>query len=274
MTLHGGSFTGGSGGTNAIGIHSIGSAATLAADGVTALGQGGNSYSFGLHNESGATATLRGGSFTARGGPTSCGIYSYANGTILVAEGVSALGENGSGYNIGLENYSATAALYGGTFTGRGGSTTYGVYNFASGATLAGDDISALGENGVSANYGLDNYNSTSATLHGGEFTARGGSAARAVLNYGTGTTLVAEHIAAVGQGGSATNCGLDGEANTAATVTESTLEGASAAVVLMGTGGSITLSNSRLVGGAVIGGVSCTLVSRGTAVNSGTTCP
>ena len=105
---------------------------------------------------------LRGGSFTGRGGAEAYGIYNADSDTTLEAEGVSALGENGSVFNNdGLYNGTgAEATLRGGSFTGRGGAEAYGIYNGPSGATLEAESVSALGENG-SVNYGLYNYDAT-----------------------------------------------------------------------------------------------------------------
>jgi hypothetical protein len=55
--------------------------------------------------------TLRGGSFTARGGTRACGIANVSS-AVLEAESVIALGENGSGDNQGLVNYER-AVLHG-----------------------------------------------------------------------------------------------------------------------------------------------------------------
>ena len=66
-TLRGGSFTA-SGGTIAYGILNLNSDATLEADNITVLAENSSTNNFGLYNFNGAKATLRGGSFTGRGG--------------------------------------------------------------------------------------------------------------------------------------------------------------------------------------------------------------
>jgi hypothetical protein len=114
------------------------------------------------------------------------------------------------------------ATLRGGSFTGRGGQDTYGIYNAASATPLKAESVTALGEDGVSSNYGL----------------------------YNTG--------------------------GAEADVTQSVLEGATNSVYY--SSGTLTVSNSRLVDGAVSGGVTCVLVTRGTGPGSvstdGSTCP
>jgi hypothetical protein len=90
------------------------------------LAENGSGENYGLANDLGAVA-LRGGAFTGRGGTSAYGIYN--SGTTLEAESVTALGENGSYQNYGLWNYNAATALRGGAFTGRGGTSAYGIYN-------------------------------------------------------------------------------------------------------------------------------------------------
>jgi hypothetical protein len=97
-TLRGGSFTGRLG-TSACGIYNGGGGADLEAESVTALGESGTNFNHGLHNYWG-DATLRGGSFTGRGGTDARGICN-SNGATLETEGVTALGESGTN-NYGL----------------------------------------------------------------------------------------------------------------------------------------------------------------------------
>ncbi len=163
-TLHGGSFIA-RGGTYARGIYSYGAGTTLEAEGVTALAEDGSSYNRGLYNASGVSATLRSGSFTARGGESAYGIHNEDSGTTLEAESVTALGEDGSSYTRGLANWlSASAMVRGGSFTARGGdSSAYGINNSGS-ATLAAQGITALAENG-NINNGLANFSNAVATV-------------------------------------------------------------------------------------------------------------
>lgn len=105
-TLHGGSFTG-SGGNFASGIRIYGSGTTLETESVTALGYNGIDSNYGLANLGGAVATLRGGSFTGRGGIYAYGIYS--TGLSLEAENITALGEYGSSNDYGLYSDGTTS---------------------------------------------------------------------------------------------------------------------------------------------------------------------
>ncbi len=143
---------------------------------VTALGENGSRYNYGLFNDIGAAATLRGGSFTGRGGSYAYGIYNYRSGTTLDTESVTALGENGSSYNHGLFNDNGAAAtLRGGSFTGREGSSAYGIYNAGSNTTLEAEYLTALGEYGRSSNYGLysnsGTVNITQSVLEGAPYS-------------------------------------------------------------------------------------------------------
>jgi hypothetical protein len=108
-TLRGGSFAG-RGGALASGIYNYGSSTTLEAESVSALGENSSYYNYGLYNYDAAAATVRGGSFTGRGGIYAYGIYNYNTSTTLEAESVTALGENGSSYNYGLYNSNSATA--------------------------------------------------------------------------------------------------------------------------------------------------------------------
>jgi hypothetical protein len=261
-TLRGGSFTG-RGGYSTCGIFNDGSGTTLEAESVTALGENGHYNNYGLKNY--GAATLRGGSFTGRRGTDAGGIFNYE--ATLEAESVTALGENGSDENYGLYNrVGAAATLRGGSFTGRGGGDAWGLYNH--GVTLEAESVTALGENGHYHNYGLQNYGA--ATLRGGSFTGRGGwGYATGIYNSSGGTT--AESVTALGENGHSGNYGLYNYYNATANITQSVLEGATNSV--HHSGGTVTVSNSRLVGGVVAGIVTCVAVSRGTTFYT-QTCP
>jgi hypothetical protein len=261
-TLRGGSFTADSG-TNARGIQNEDSGTKLEAESVTAMGENANSGNYGLYNDN-ADATLRGSSFTGRGESSAWGIYNYNSDATLEAEGITALGENGttSNYGYGLYNDYGTATLRGGSFTGHGGSYARGILNYGSGvmgATLEAENVTALAENGFTQNYGLENSGVATATLRGGSFIGRD-NVTRGIYNHGSGSTLDAQRITAIGENGS-TNYGLR-IADGTATVTQGALEGSTRAVVRVS--GAITVSNSRLVGGAANVGVTCVAVSRG----------
>jgi hypothetical protein len=191
---------------------------TLEAESVTMLAENGGSSNYGLFNDNGAAATLRGGSFAGRGGEDAKGIRNDSSGTTLVAEGVTALGENGGSRNHGLGNYDGAAAtLRGGSFTGHGGASPDGIYNHGSGTTLEAESVTALGENGGGGNYGLRNIVSAAATLRGGSFTGRGGTFAYGINNYSS-ATLEAQCVTALAENASSSNDGLINYA--AATVT------------------------------------------------------
>jgi hypothetical protein len=189
----------------AIFLSGIGTGVTLQQ--VTALAENGNSRNIGLVNHWGAMAVLRGGSFTGRGGTDGWGIYNINNDATLVAEGVTALGENGSDHNAGLYSFNdAAVVLRGGSFTGRGGMQAGGVQNQLD-STLTAEGVTALAENG-SDNYGMGNYDGTVGTLHGGSFTARGGVNNYAVCNELT-ATMKAENVTSLAENGSNSNYGL-----------------------------------------------------------------
>jgi hypothetical protein len=212
VTLRGGSFTA-RGGDVAKAIINTGNDSILVAERVTTLGENGSNSSIGLHSSVGAATTLRGGSFTGRGGEYVSGIRSEGSDTTLEAESVTALGENGT-YNYGLfHSTGAAATLCGGSFTGRGGTGAFGIYNAGNGTMLETTGVTALGENG-SWNYGLHNASSAAATLSGGSFTARGGLDARAINNY-IDTTLDIGNVTALAEDGTA-NYGLYNEGATA----------------------------------------------------------
>jgi hypothetical protein len=260
--LRGGSFTG-RGGKYAHGTYNVHSSA-LEAISITALGENGSSSNNGHYSYNSST-TLRGGSFTGRGGISVYGIY-ISTGT-LEAVSITALGENGSSGNTGLSSYNCLARLRGGSFTGNGGSITYGFSNSI--GTLEAESVTALGQNGSSSNNGLYSYNS-STTLRGGSFTGRGGDIyARGI--YNNAGTLEAENVTALGENGRFSR-GLYNRDDASANITQSVLVGANDSVY--NSSGSVTVSNSRIDGGAVSGSVTCVLVTRGTAISTGTTCP
>ena len=207
-SVRGGFFTG-RGGTFTYGIYSADSATDLDAAGVTALGEDGSSINRGMLNVDGATATLRGGIFTGRGGSSAQGIYNGASDSTLVAESVVALGESGDS-NLGIYVYTgATAMLQGGSFTGRGGTYSYGMFALGSGTRLVAESVAALGEDGSSANYGLRNVNGATATLRSGSVVGRGGGYTVGIWNTESGTTLSAEGASVLGDSGTGVNRGL-----------------------------------------------------------------
>jgi hypothetical protein len=193
------------------------------------------------------------------------GVFLTGSGTGVTLQHVTALGENGSS-NYGLYNRYGAATLRGGSFTGRGGENAWGIYNSGSGTTLEAESVTALGENGT-YNYGLTNSIGAAATLRGGSFTGRGGTSAEGIYNSGSGTKLEAESVTALGENGGLSNYGLYNTDGATASATQSVLEGGTNSVVRIS--GTVTVSNSRLVGGAVYGTVTCVAVSRGTTFNA-----
>jgi hypothetical protein len=116
---------------------------------------------------------------------------------------VTSLSENGADSNYGLYNYgSAQVALDGGTFTGRGGNNARGIYHMDtdSGATLEAESITALGEDAVDYNIGLICQFGAKTTLHGGTFTARGGTNAWGICNWSSDSRLKAMNVTALGE--------------------------------------------------------------------------
>jgi hypothetical protein len=199
-------------GTNNQAIFLTGSGTEVTLQHVTAVAENGSNANLGLVNSDGAAATLHGCSFTALGGDYTWGILNGDSPTTLEAADVTALGEDGNDQNHGLvNNNGAYAVLHGGSFTGRGGTgTNWGIANQDPGTYMEAADTSAVGENGSGGfNHGLDNSNAATVILRGGFFTGIGGVNAYGIHNDGA-TTLVAEGITALGEGGSDVNYGLD----------------------------------------------------------------
>jgi hypothetical protein len=185
LVLRGASLTG-RGGTNAYGVSNQGAGTTLMAGSVTALGEDGSINNYGLYNTSTAGATLRESSFTGSGGTGARGIY--VNGATLAGTSLTALAENASSSNYGLDNhYGAATTLSGGSLTGRGGQGAIGIANFG---TLAGSrGLTALGESGSSYSYGLHSDGSsatadvTQGLLEGATYSVLRSSGAITVSN-------------------------------------------------------------------------------------------
>ncbi len=105
------------GGTLNYAVYLTGSGTGVTLQDVTALAENGSYRNYGLVNSGGAAATLRGGSFTGRGGTNALGIKNDGSGTTLQAESVTVLAENGS-YNIGLANFATADATPGALILG------------------------------------------------------------------------------------------------------------------------------------------------------------
>jgi len=153
VLLQGGFFLG-SGGQYAYGIENY-NGAHLEAEGVTAQAEGGSGRTAALYNHVDSHATLRGGSFTAQAaGGSAYAIHNFGSNSVLEAHDVTALAAGGT-YNYGLigETNTPITRVYGGTFTGRGGSMAVGIYHANVGETTI-QNAFTVGENGT-ANYGL-----------------------------------------------------------------------------------------------------------------------
>jgi hypothetical protein len=101
-TLRGGLYAA-HGNSTAYGIHNTGSEAVLDAYSVAAEASG-SLQTRGLANEDGGSAALHGGSFTARDGSPTAGLYQSATSSALVANGISAIGEDAGTLNYGVQH--------------------------------------------------------------------------------------------------------------------------------------------------------------------------
>ncbi len=246
VVLRGGSFTA-RGGDDAWAIFNLGS--YMKAENGSALGENSSGLNVGLYNHNGSVAELHGGTFTGRGGNQTGGVGNQLNST-LTAYGVIALAENGSGIvgNYAMGNYdNSTATVHGGVFIARGGVNNYALSNELN-VTMKAENVTALAENGSSANHGLWNANNAQATVRGGSFTARGGTNAYGAYNSGTGTTLDADSVTALGENGSS-NYGLYNNDSAAAMADSSQFTGSSNG--LYQNSGTVHLGVSQLDEGA-----------------------
>jgi hypothetical protein len=207
-SLQGGSITSRRG-SYCYGIQNIDPGTFLETFNVEVLCENGSDANMGLINNNGAEALLKGGSFIARGGNTALGIGSSFTETILTAENIFSLGENGSMANTGIStDSSAVTTLHGGSFIGRGGTYTHGS-DVSYSATLNAEMVNSLGENGSSGNIGLYTMGGSETNLIGGTFTGLGGDHAHGIYCFGNGTILETENIIALGENGSNGNHGL-----------------------------------------------------------------
>jgi hypothetical protein len=126
-------------------------------------------------------------------------------------------------YNVALSAMDGTTLTLVADVTTRaqgGGDYNYAVYLTGSGTDVTLQQVTALAEaeNTSSYNYGLYNTYAT-VRLHGGSFTARGGSYPRAIYNTGSGTTLEADNVAALAEDGVLSNYGLFNSSDASATL-------------------------------------------------------
>jgi hypothetical protein len=109
--LRGGLYAAHAAGT-AYGIHNSGSDAVLEASSVTAEALGlGDGQTRGLYNDVDASAALHGGSFSARGGYYTAGLYLSSTSNDLVANGISALGEDSSSGDYGVQHSGGSCTI-------------------------------------------------------------------------------------------------------------------------------------------------------------------
>lgn len=244
-----------------------GTVATL--QGVTALAENGNNNNWALTNYSSAQTTVRGGSFTGLGGSQSVGIWNYGTLPTIILENVTALGEGGSYVNRGFCNDGGDATLRGGSFTGRAaddGWEATGICNQSTGI-LEAQSVTALGENGTH-NIGLAIFSVAAATVRNSSLIGRGGGTAYGVLNE---NFAALEHVTALGEDGGSNSYGLANTDSATTDATQCVLEGSTNSVFW--NSGTVTVSNSRLVGGTVSGSVTCVGVSYGATFYTNT-CP
>ena len=147
--------------------------------------------------------------------------------TTLKADNVTALGENGSTTNYGLNcNDGMATTLHGGSFTGRGGTNTYGIANNDEGSWLDAEGVTALAEYGSYEIYGFGNWMGATANVRGGSFTGRGGTIAYGITNGASGTILYAESVFAQAEDASSDNHGIFNFAGAEATLSGGTFIG------------------------------------------------
>jgi hypothetical protein len=166
---------------------------------VTVLAENAGNTNAGLTIESPSgpsTVAIDDSLFVARGGDNNAIAISAAGAdTLLTAEDVSALAENGNG-SIGLQLLGANVQLNGGSYTGStefGGSSAYGIHVGVN-STLDATGVSAQAENAGSINYGLFNVGGA-VTLRGGNYAAIGGSQSAGILSEGAQSSLWAENV-------------------------------------------------------------------------------
>jgi hypothetical protein len=202
-------------------------------------------------------------------GANNYGVVIDGSSTGVLLQDVSALGENGSENNYGLYN-NAEATLHGGSFIGRGGTDTHGIAAAGSGTTLEAISVTALGEKGTITNIGLSNDLGALVKVISSQFTGRGGTDARGIYNFGSGTTLEAESVTALAEDGSYDNLGLFNDDGAAANLRSGSFTGhgglyangiyslgsdtrlEAESITVLGEGGSDTNYGLRNVGGAM----------------------
>ena len=182
---------------------------------ITATVKGASNENVALWARSGTQLDIYGGSFIASGGTNAYGIYASGADTFVGAADVYALASDASSVNAGFYNYDGAGAfLQGGYFRASGGDFAYGIRNYWNNAFLEAEGVSALGEHTSGSDYSEGFYNaSAQAVLRGGSFTGIGGGHAYGIHNTGgSGTSLEAYSISALGQGAGSDNMGWKSE--------------------------------------------------------------
>jgi hypothetical protein len=204
-TLRGGSFIGRRGG-NARGIYNGGADTVIETYGIEAWAHDAD-YNSGIYNLNSASARLHGGSFIGRGGTYSYGINNAVAGTVMYAWSVDVVAEDGSYANYGMQNYQDSAVvLYGGSFTARGGTNSYGIYESGAATTLEATGVTALSEDGVQISSALYCSSGAAVVVHGGSFVGVGGIVGAGIRIRDATTTLDATGIVVYGGGGSSSS--------------------------------------------------------------------
>lgn len=184
-------------------------------------------------------------------------IYLTGSDTKVTLQQVTALAENAD-TNVGLYNTSgAETKLYGGSFTARGGSHAFGIDNNGTNTTLEAFEINALSVDGSSKNTSFSNSWEGFARLHGGLFTARGGSTSIGVLNTIDGQILI-NNVTIVGESGSVGSYGFYNDTALEAEVSSSKITGSTDA--LLNGLGIVYVGVTQLDGGAFnpMGSLNC----------------
>ena len=146
-------------------------------------------------------------------GLTTRGIENAHNGSMLTAESVTALGENGSVDNYGLGSYDGvTTTLRGGSFIARGGITIPMGSLMVAAARRWRPKTSLRWARMVAPQLWPAQLYTGATTLRGGSFTGLGGIDAYGICNSDSGTTLDAASITALGEGSSNFKFGLCNE--------------------------------------------------------------
>ena len=106
-------------------------------------------------------------------------------------------------YNCGMHNFEGAVATLRRRLLhwARGLDRPMASPNTEGNAMLDAIGVTALAENGSENNYAMGNYNVATATLHGGVFTARGGTNNYALTNELT-VTMKAENVTALAENG------------------------------------------------------------------------